>query len=356
MSEGRAAVPEYKRKAMRLGQSTIIVSLPKEWVNSMGIKPGTSLRIWIEEDGSLKVLPGELGEEYSKKLKICVVNVEEFKDPSMLESIIVGAYVVGWPNVKIVSKKGELDREVQKTIFNTINMLEGAIISDQTRESTMIQFITDLTNLNFYSVLKRMYTMLISMLERVSYEIEYGSYKFNELEAIENAMDKSYRVALRQIILAQKIPRILESIGVESRLHLLGNRAIIKAIEESADALYETFNKVDIDGVKEALTSKTIKLGLLTTIREISELVSRMYTAMDVMDEKKAHEIIKERRSIIDKIGDLRRELLEKVKNVKAAVSLWEILNSLEKILDYMKGIAEIIINRSIEECEKRWS
>lgn len=356
MAESKSAIPEYKRKAMKLGQSTIIVSLPKEWVNSMGVKPGSSLRVWVEEDGSLKVLPGELGEEYAKKLRVCIVDIKKFSNPNMLESLVVGAYVVGWPNVKIVSREGPITREYQKTIFNTINMLEGAIISDQTEDSMMVQFITDLTNLNFYSVLKRMFTMLISMLDRISYEIETENYQFSELETIESAMDKSYRMALRQIILAQKIPRILESIGVESRLHLLGNRAIIKAVEECSDALYETFKRIDIEGVKKALTSKRVKSNILSVIKQVSSLVSQMYSAMDAMDEEKAFTIIGERRVILERLGELRREIIEYIGEVRAAISVWELLNSLEKITDYVKGIAEIIVNRTIEECEKKWT
>ena len=356
MSKSKSGFPEYKRKAMRLGQSTVIVSLPKDWVTSMGVKPGTPLRIIVEEDGSLKVVPGEGGEEYAEKLKICTIDTAKFNRPEMLESIIVGAYVVGWPSVKIISTLGPISRDNQKTIFNTINMLEGAIISDQSEDSILIQFITDLTNLNFYSVLKRMFTMLISMIDRISYEIENETYDFSELETIENAIDKSYRMALRQIILAQKIPRILENIGVDSRLHLLGNRAIIKAVEECSDALHETFKRIEVEGIKTALKPKKVKDELLQVLKDTAKLLSQMYSAIDTMDEVKSFNIIEERSVILDRISMLRAKIVQEIGNVKAAISLWELLNSLEKVVDQVKGISEIIINRAIEECEKRWT
>src|SRR2546428_12953286 len=50
------------RKVQKLGYSSLGVSPPKDWAASNGIRPGAPLSLAIEDDGSLRVRAGPLGE------------------------------------------------------------------------------------------------------------------------------------------------------------------------------------------------------------------------------------------------------------------------------------------------------
>ena len=46
------------RKVQRVGYSTLTVSLPRDWVGDVRLKPGDIVSIKREDDGSLKLIPG----------------------------------------------------------------------------------------------------------------------------------------------------------------------------------------------------------------------------------------------------------------------------------------------------------
>ncbi|MFP3209211.1 MAG: AbrB/MazE/SpoVT family DNA-binding domain-containing protein, partial [Nitrososphaeria archaeon] len=56
----------YARKAQKIGYSTLAVTLPKDWVKQVGIKPGDIVSMIRLEDGSLKIKPGLVKEEGEK--------------------------------------------------------------------------------------------------------------------------------------------------------------------------------------------------------------------------------------------------------------------------------------------------
>ncbi|TRM73754.1 histidine kinase, partial [Sulfolobus sp. E5] len=55
------------RRVQKFGKSTLMVSLPAEWVKEVGLSPGESVYLEVDEDGSLKVYPPNLKAESNVK-------------------------------------------------------------------------------------------------------------------------------------------------------------------------------------------------------------------------------------------------------------------------------------------------
>jgi len=49
-------LPEVRR-VQKFGRSTLMISLPAEWVKSVGLSPGDAVNIEVLEDGSLRLTP-----------------------------------------------------------------------------------------------------------------------------------------------------------------------------------------------------------------------------------------------------------------------------------------------------------
>ena len=49
-------MPEVRR-VQKFGRSTLMISLPSEWVKSVGLSPGDTVGIEILDDGSLRLAP-----------------------------------------------------------------------------------------------------------------------------------------------------------------------------------------------------------------------------------------------------------------------------------------------------------
>ena len=50
------------RKVVQLGKSTLVVSLPKPWVDLHGLQPGKTVQVSMRGDGSLVIYPKEMKE------------------------------------------------------------------------------------------------------------------------------------------------------------------------------------------------------------------------------------------------------------------------------------------------------
>jgi SpoVT / AbrB like domain. len=62
------------RKVQKFGKSTLMISLPAEWVKSVNLKPGTSVYIDVDEDGGLKVYPPTYNPQGTKHEILCRVS------------------------------------------------------------------------------------------------------------------------------------------------------------------------------------------------------------------------------------------------------------------------------------------
>ncbi len=82
------------RRVQRLGTSSLVVTLPKEWVRRVGLKPGDMVMIIIEGN-SVRVLPAGAGEVGG------VLEVDASKLPVSVSKLISCAYVARVDIVKV---------------------------------------------------------------------------------------------------------------------------------------------------------------------------------------------------------------------------------------------------------------
>jgi len=57
------------RRVQRLGTSSLVVTLPKEWVRRVGLKPGDAVLVVIE-GSSVRIIPSGAGEEVYRRLEV----------------------------------------------------------------------------------------------------------------------------------------------------------------------------------------------------------------------------------------------------------------------------------------------
>src|SRR5438552_6749240 len=91
------------RKVQKVGYSTLIVSLPKDWVEQVGLKQGDIVTFRREPDGGITVYPGLTGEGGSFGY---VMDGDICDAPNFLTGIITGNYLTVHDTIKIVARKG----------------------------------------------------------------------------------------------------------------------------------------------------------------------------------------------------------------------------------------------------------
>src|SRR3989454_355198 len=150
------------RKVQKVGYSTLIVSLPKDWVEEVGLKQGDIVTFRRESDGGITVYPGLTKERENHRY---MIDADLCDGPNLLTRIITANYLTGHDTIQITSKK-ELSSRHLEGVRGVSRGLTGLGIVGQTLKSVTLQSCVDPTKCPIYGLMRRLQIILSSMLEQ----------------------------------------------------------------------------------------------------------------------------------------------------------------------------------------------
>jgi len=341
------------RKVQKLGYSTIVVSLPRSWVKEKNLKKGDSVIVRVDEDGNLRIEPYEV-EGGRRKREQYIIDVSVAKSPGLIKRVLIGNYVLGHDNLVFVSKDERLSSDVLKEIKDAINRLAAMEIVEQDLHKVVVQCFIDPTKFRLTGLIRRMYTLIFSMIEAVQvYLKDRDPNVLGQVVNMENEADRLYWLVVRQILLAQKSWRIAKEIGVEHPYHIVGNRALAKSLEEICDRIEDIANELmrlpneELEKHKEAIE---ILDTMLSDLREILSLSMMAFIELDMV---KANEILNMLKVFRNQVRELDKSFITYIKDPLVLSVLRVIVSCIMRIADSSDGIAEITINRALETPSK---
>src|SRR5260370_3107872 len=149
------------RKVQKVGFSTLIVSLPKDWVEEVGLKQGDIVSFRRESDGGITVYPGLTRERENFRY---IIDADLCDSPNLLTRIITANYLTGHDTIQIVSKKELSSRHLEEVRGVSIR-LTGLGIVEQNLKSVTLQRFVDPTKFPIYRLMRMLQIILSSMLE-----------------------------------------------------------------------------------------------------------------------------------------------------------------------------------------------
>lgn len=335
------------RKVQRVGYSTLTVSLPREWVEDVKLKAGDIVSIKREDDGSLKLIPGT--EHKREEIKDCVVNADLCTSPNLLTRVITGNYILGHDTIQIATKD-ELKKSHLEEIRASTQRLTGLSIVEQTLKQVTLQSFVDPTRFPIYGLMRRLHIIINSMVD-VSMKalVERRPELAAEVTHMEEESDRIYWLIVRQLLLAIRDRSVGTKIGIESPLHIAGNRVVAKTLEEMADAAeniaIEVLNLKDQEIASEAMLNEIAKFG--NQIIKISDHSMKALLTGDISLSNEAVEMVEMAENDERK---LTQKVLAHVRDVTVAASLRIIVWNLAQIGKYCRIVGEITINRILEK------
>lgn len=350
------------RKVQQVGYSTLIVSLPREWVKEIGLKQGDTVSITREDDGSLRLFPGLAKEE---KLAVrCVVDADKCTGEGILTRVITGIYIIGYDTI-VISAKRELSQEHLSEIRKTVQRLTGISVVEQTLNRITIQNFVDPTRFPVDGLMRRLYIIASSMQDAAIRGLQEGRKELiTEAVHMENEVDRIYWLVVRQLLLATRDRSVGKKIGIESQLHVVGDRTVAKVLENIGDysenMAHEALRLLELDNVpdKEMLNGVA---SLFKSVRAVLDQTMQAFftrelqlsnTAIESIakveqEESKYIETIFER---IQGLSTMRKGDATLAAKIAAYLAFRAIFFSLGQIARYCGTIAEITINRHLEE------
>jgi len=335
------------RKVQRVGYSTLTVSLPRGWVEDVKLKAGDIISIKREDDGSLKLIPGT--EHKREEVKNCVVNADLCSSHNLLTRVITGNYILGHDAIQIVAKE-ELKRGHLEEIRATTQRVTGLSIVEQTLKQMTLQSFIDPTRFPIYGLMRRLHLIITSMLDASTTALlERRPEPAAEVSHMEEESDRIYWLIVRQLLLAIRDRSTASKIGIESPLHIVGDRAVAKILEEMADCAENIAKEVLVLNNREAASE-----SMLNEIAKFSARVGRLseqsFNAFLAGDIKLANEAVEIVETAENDERSLTQRVLMHVKDTSAAASLRIMIRNLGQISKYCRSIGEITINRIMEK------
>jgi phosphate uptake regulator len=334
------------RKVQKVGYSTLIVSLPKDWVEEVSLKQGDIVSFRRESDGGITVYPGLTKERENHRY---VIDADLCDGTNLLTRIITANYLTGHDTIQIVSKK-ELSSRHLEEVRAVSRRLTGLGIVEQTLKSVTLQSFVDPTKFPIYGLMRRLQIILSSMLEQAVKSVVEGRMAMaEEVLHMEEEADRIYWMIIRQLLLAVLDRRVAKEVGIEGPMHVVGNRVIAKSLEQMADsAAHVALEAQKLKGDAKSIEPKITK-GLLELSDKVRSLIEDSFNALMKGDLKKSNECIDR----VDACETLERSLtadvMRSVKDVNLAVGLRSIIWDVGQMARDSVSIAEVGINRKLE-------
>ncbi len=156
-----------KRKIVAQGNQSLTLTLPIKWIREQQIKAGDEVA--VDQRGGELVI-GKEGPKKGGTVKITVTPATN--NAKLLRSLIFGAYRSGADEIAIDFEALELvDRDMGKVktikyIQDTVNLLIGVSIVEQTKNFCKIKDVTGASEEEFDTILRRTFLLILSIGEQ----------------------------------------------------------------------------------------------------------------------------------------------------------------------------------------------
>ena len=342
---------EETRKIQFTGKSSYIVSLPKYWIQEMGLKRGDQVKISRQGSSALQIYPPN-HQTRTIQVEDATFEIEPEEDTTSIVRKLISLYFLGFKIINVKPKVGRLKPAQRTAIKDAVKrMLMGTeIISDSTSGIT-IQVLVNLLELSVDGAFKRMIHLAKSMLSDAILAVKESNFELaNEVIKTDDEVDRFGFYIIRQLKIAIQNEHMLKEMGFSKSRDCLGYRLVVKNIERTGDHAVLIAN--DLIEFK-----KPIRKEILEKIQEINDfavgVLDDACLALFKGDYGQAEKTIKKS---ID-ITKIEKKILNATKSLRDDEEVYLIrrmVENLKRIAEYASDIAEIVLNMNVEKTLKK--
>ncbi|MEM2930719.1 MAG: PhoU domain-containing protein [Thermoproteota archaeon] len=320
----------WKRRVLKAGSGSFLVTLPKTWVKQSKIDTAMTLTMVSNKDGSLTIIPEGGGRLVEEAVKIDLSR-RELKP----QHALLGSYLLGYNTIIIRSEEEFSTAEISE-VRKIVRRLPGAEISEETSSQIEVRVLLDPEMITPEKLVRRQSTLAASMISDCVKALAKMDKELAErvIERDEE-VDRQYFIIVRVIRSALRNPELPAKMGMDF-LNLMDLRMLVKYVEDSADQCVQISREV----VKMHGRAKRISLSGLSNMGEtLSDIHSKAIELFITFNASIMREIMEKHAEVEEKLLSL-----EEKQDYRAyATSLVKVFNSLVKILENIKDIVELV-------------
>jgi phosphate uptake regulator len=353
-----------KRKIMRLGKSSLVVSIPKSWAVKYDLDSSAQIMLIPQRDGSLAIYPVK---EFSETPSQQEIVTDPTDEPGILERRLIAAYLNNFGVIRLRSS-GVFTPEQQALIRKRVRMLTGLQIIDSSTNEIIIQSLMKLDRLDLPKSMRLAHRIASSMLTDALSSLQMRDIELaRTVIGLDEDVNQFYFLVFKQLRAALLDPRFMNELGIDS-MDCLTYLMFIQRVENVADHAKSIAEAVIALG-KEECPKELVNLALKAG-DEVQGIYSMAAEAMLTSDDKAANRVM----NAADQLRPMRQQaeqlmeqhvvrLCEQIlpkltpetcalfgPRQKAMFCLEQIFEAFGKIVEHSCAIAETAIDRALEQ------
>jgi phosphate uptake regulator len=328
------------RKLQLAGGSTYLVSLPKRWVLSSGLKAGDTIFVETELDGSVSVRR-QPHEKPAVLRKIFEERGEETRDHFLRK--LIGAYISGFGliEVRFHPPRAPFVRRVAREFCH---LVIGPEVIEETRTALVIQDLSDTSELNSEKGLRRMHLIVRAMLEDAMLALKTSANALaHDVAQRDQDVDRLCWMVAKQYHVPHPFPSDLDGRGQAAQIQ--GHCLVAKLLERIGDHAERIAGTLATLGQGKGIDAKLMKELEAANASAVS-ILDKAFGALISRDIDAANDAI-DLRAEYQKLID---QLSHYVATKKGAelLALGTVVDSLGRTAGYAADIAEQGINMAV--------
>jgi phosphate uptake regulator len=234
-----------------MGGGTLLISLPKEWARSNGVKKGSTLA--VDELSGRKLIVRPIEDTAEKPREVTIDFPKE--DLTYVLNDVTGAYLLGYDIIRIRGDK-VISREDRERLKETLGRLIGLEIMEENSKRVTIQFLLDAGVINPERIVRRMADIIEGMMQETSEGVEKGDDRLLSLVAErDDEVDRLYFLLVRTVRTATIRLEVAESYGL-TPVDVLDYRVLASFLESAGDAIAEVAKGFQTESVSKAVAKE----------------------------------------------------------------------------------------------------
>jgi len=329
------------RKVQMTGGSSFILTLPKDWADSVHLVKNEPLGVLVQPDGSL-LITKNLSQEAVQRVKW--FDASEIKDPVFLFRLLIGAYIAGYTTVEIFSK-GRLSPEARKAMRDFTRMTIGPEVTEETDTSIIAKDLLNPTEMPLEKTIQRMATIVKNMHVDAILALETKNHALiddivnrdHDVNRLNWLVARQKNIILRNTSIAKKL-----GISIPAVINLFLTSRIIERIGDHAVRIAENVRIILHEGLDEEIIP-----AIKTASVHSQKLFEGSLAAFFSNDSRASHKIIEELKSFEKQCSKITTFAVEQ--QVTTAIAISYVAESIRRTGEYSADISENAINYHVD-------
>jgi phosphate uptake regulator len=351
------------RRVQCTGRGSYIISLPKEWVADIGLDRGSEIAFSVQPDSTLTLTPRKLtekeGRQDTSKQKEYIINVDPKEAPESTLRMVKALYAIGADIIRIHFKNPNDALHLKPLIKNFArDAFLGSEIIDETVDEITLQILIKHSEFSIEKAVRRMAIVALSAnKDAIAALKDQSPTQFDNVINAHNDVNRLGLYIVRQ--LKYGIERNLyRELGFRTPKEFLLYRIAVNDIESIGENAINIINQIGT--FKKLIDDETLFLKepiddeIYTQLVNFYSLAQQLYEdaikSVFKRDYKDAEKLIPRRESMYALENELIMLMSSKKLDPNVASILRLIFDSTRRIMDYSRSMAELTLNRTVEE------